>query len=50
MVIAVEARELSGGGFNLDPLLALSAMCTEHRPGLGYKYRGMCTVIQQSNS
>jgi len=50
MVIAVEARELSGGGLNLDPLLALSALCTEHRPGLGYKYRGMCTVIQQSNS
>ena len=38
MVIAVEARELSGGGggLNLDPLLALSALCIDHRPGLGY--------------
>lgn len=50
MVIAVEAREVSGDSLNHDPLLALSALCTEHRPGLGYKYGGTCTVIQQSNS
>ena len=49
MVIAVETRELSGDDLNLDPLLALSALCTEHRPGLRYKYRGMCTFIQQSS-
>jgi hypothetical protein len=50
VVIAFGAREWSGDGLNLDPLLALSTLCTELRSVLQYRYRGMCTDTQQHNT
>lgn len=50
VVFVIAARKWRGDGLNLDPLLALSTLCTEHRWGPWYGYRGMCKVTQQQNT